>query len=619
MKRKVKSVFLLLIIAGSIKNQGFQYLPGGYNTMTFQGAMAEGQIEMEDMAMANVIQIAKSGGSTYIIKDATARQGIIEETTARKAAITDLREEIAEHYNSNVLPEDKISDVSQRYASGIKYTVNKEDGSVTASGTAIYDAWIHLYPAGSFDAASGVYYLSGCPEGGYIQRLEKTDNVKLIEDTGSGEYGHIDANLNVRVVFIVPQGKSINTTFTPKLTKITESGEKTEAVDLVWDGSKIQYWNNNKEKTDKYYLLGENGAITINSANGYRINCFTIQKGDIYYKNLSGAFTIVADLITGTATTLQNGYGKPTYLHDGHITVDHPVCLFATSNDVQQPLVVNSSEFPSEYIYGIYYEKKHVTVSADGTGDFETLKQGLEFVERYENAIVDVMPGTYDLITEFGNDYFSSMSSSSSEMSGLKIGRGITVNFMPGSKVKCDYTGDNEYARSRFSPFNFSGGKGYTLIGLDLECSNVRYAIHDEANNSDVPYRNQYIDCRIIKDNSENTDWRNPLVIGGGLGVHGHVDIVRCYFKGIEISGIPSGKSVNYHNASSENAKSILYVEGCYFDSPYTVGLSYYGSSQEITRMQVNGCSLPDDPYINREGSASIENVEIQAFCNEIR
>lgn len=532
---------------------------------------------------------------------------------------------LSEYFNMNVLNPSSISDASQRYGSGITYTVDTSNGNVTANGTAIYDAWIHLYPVGTFDASSGgLYYLSGCPSGGsettYYVYLETDSNETLCKDTGKGVFIELASGQSVRVCFLVKAGVSVSSLlFKPQLVKITNEGQTTESIIEMWqNGSQFQYWDNETEETDKYFTVGANGEINKNTSSGYRVNMMLCQPGEIYYKHLSGAFTIIVDMIAKTAVTLQNGYGKTQYIHDGSITVSNPVMIFATSNDVWQPLVTNSPVFPSYYVYGKYCGKRIITVGANG--DFATLKDGIEYAVQFEDAVVNVLAGTYDLITEFGDAYFEALNSNSSELSGIQIGNGITVNFSPKSKVVCNYTGSNQYARIKFSPFNMiPGSKGFTLNGLDLECSNVRYAVHDECNANAAYYENKYIDCKMSKDNSQATGWLNPLVIGGGLGQNGRIEIIRCYFYSETIPPYTTGKSVNYHNASAAGSKSALFVADCFFDGLYTCGLSYYGASTEITEMQVNGCSLPAEPYVNREGAATVENVAIRKFNNEIR
>lgn len=563
--------------------------------------------------MPNIPQI-KIGGTTYNLKDGELSGDVVN-----------LKSSVAKVVDMSILKSSNISDASQRYASGITYTVNKDTGVVTANGTAVYDAWIHLYPVGTFDVSDGgLYYLSGCPSGGgsdiYSLYLETSGNTTICRDIGNGTFINLAQGQSIRIVFTIKTGKTVsNMSFKPSLVKITSNGKTIESLIDMWqNGSQYQYWDDSKQTIDRYYMLGSNGEITVNTSSGYIINTMLCPAGGIFYKHLSGAFTIIVDLVSKTAATLQNGYGKTQYIHNGSITVEHPVMIFATSNDNAHPFVTNSPLFPSSYIYGKYFKEKKITIGQNG--DFATLKDGIAYAVQFEDSVVDVLEGTYDLITEFGSAYFESLGSSSSELSGIQIGNGITVNFSPKSKVVCHYTGSNQYARIKFSPFNMiPGSKGFTLNGLNLECSNVRYAVHDECNANAAYYENKYIDCKMSKDNSQATGWLNPLVIGGGLGQNGRIEIIRCYFYSETIPPYTTGKSVNYHNASTAGSKSSLYITESYFDGIYTCGLSYYGASTEITEMQVSGCSLPAEPYINREGSATIENVSIRKFNNEIR
>lgn len=527
--------------------------------------------------------------------------------------------------NKDVLDHSNLSTASQRANSGIVYNIDKETGLVTAKGTAVYDAWIHLYPIGNIDIdSSAVYNLCGSPSGSasnkYYLYAENSASTAIATDYGNGA---IINSSSFRICFIVKSGQTVDLTFKPRLIKYNPMGFNTENAQSIVINSDIskQYWNNDTEVNNTYFSLSNLGGVTYSSANGYRTNVLGwFPAGTYHYKKLSGAFTIIANANTGEMVTLQGGFGKSQYIHDGNFTVAYPFYMFATSNDDAQPYVSNNSEFPSSYVYGLWNEKgKVININADGSGDYTTLKAGLEEAIKYKDCVVNVGAGTYDLTSEFSSE-IASMDSSSSELSGLQIGNGMTINFSSKALVTFNYTGNNTYVKSRFSPFNMvPGTKGFTLNNLNLECSNCRYAIHDESNANANPYHNKYIDCKITKDNSANASWVNPLVIGGGLGQNGHIDIERCYFKSETISSIASGKQVNYHNASPAGSKSKLFVEGCYFDGIYSVGMSYYGSSTEMTTMQINGCSCPAEPSINQEGSASIVNVELRKFNNTIR
>lgn len=168
----------------------------------------------------------------------------------------------------------------------------------------------------------------------------------------------------------------------------------------------------------------------------------------------------------------------------------------------------------------------------NGTGDFTTLKEALEYSLIHPFTTIYVENGTYDLIEEFGNEYFANFAGGS--RAGLKLDNYVHIIFSSNAKVICNYTGDNDKVKKDFSPFNtIAGGqqeKGFILENLNLECSNVRYAMHDETSGQANPYRNVYKNCRMVIDNSGNTQGY-PQCIGGGLGSSAEIIIENCYFE----------------------------------------------------------------------------------------
>ncbi len=180
----------------------------------------------------------------------------------------------------------------------------------------------------------------------------------------------------------------------------------------------------------------------------------------------------------------------------------------------------------------------------------------------------------------------------------------------------CHYKGDNYNVRHYFSPFNsVDSERGFVLENLNLECSNVRYAIHDETNGQAGFYRNIYKNCRIRLDNSANIDGY-PACIGGGLGSDSEIIIENCFFESIHDDR--TRDIVSYHN--NGNGRSNIVVRGCYFANKDTVRCSYYGASEKISTMIVSGCSLGGAPILSQESPEHTTiNMELIAFGNEIR
>lgn len=250
---------------------------------------------------------------------------------------------------------------------------------------------------------------------------------------------------------------------------------------------------------------------------------------------------------------------------------------------------------------------------------YTTLKDGIDAACAQFNSTLYVDPGTYDLVTEFGAAYFAAIDASSNSKQGLQLGNNVHIIFASNSKVVCNYTGGNPYVHEKFSPFNAAGPYGFTLENLDLECSMVRYCVHDERSVSQEAYRNEYINCRMYCDNRLNTDWASRQCIGGGLGESGEIFINGCYFESEE--SYANNGTVSYHNSSSANAKSHIVVQNSYFGgTSSTVRFGWYGTSTEVTECLVSGNSFSAAPVIRAEtaGSTTV-NMVMYDWNNEVR
>lgn len=260
--------------------------------------------------------------------------------------------------------------------------------------------------------------------------------------------------------------------------------------------------------------------------------------------------------------------------------------------------------------------KLRITV---GVGkDFTKLKDAIEAAmsSTPANTEVVVYPGTYDLIQEFGNEYFEKISGG--ELNGLMVGKGLTLTFLSGSHVTANYTGTNANVMKGFSPFNATEGDIY-IKGLDLACSRVRYGFHDERADNPTPYTTHLRDCKIYMDNTQNTAWSPRQCIGGGLGEHGTISIGRCSFESKDISG----GVVTYHNGSTSECESTITIYDSYFggSSNANVGFGYRGASTHATTINLFGNSWTSTPNLHPE-APSETNVNMKlgrVFNNELR
>ena len=251
-------------------------------------------------------------------------------------------------------------------------------------------------------------------------------------------------------------------------------------------------------------------------------------------------------------------------------------------------------------------------VAKNNEGDFTTLKGCLEYVNLHpsQNFTVLVQRGVYDLIEEFGENYFTT-----NQGVGLILNNNVHVIFSSDSLVKCNYTGDNAEIMSNFAPFNASYNNdhlGFTLENLTLECSNVRYAIHDDTNGQSKPYTNKYINCYIKIDNSNNQHGYKQC-IGGGCGSSSHIIINNCIFESVGADT----EIVTYHNGG--DGKSNVNISNCYFYGKTTCRCSNFGPSTKESILNVNNCSMYYEPRIIDETTGAKKNFRILQFNNEIR
>ena len=257
-------------------------------------------------------------------------------------------------------------------------------------------------------------------------------------------------------------------------------------------------------------------------------------------------------------------------------------------------------------------QSKTLIVAKNDEGDFKKLKDCLEYINtnHLQNYTVLVKRGVYDLIEEFGENYFST-----NQGVGLILNNNVHMIFSSDSLVKCNYTGDNTEIMSKFAPFNSSYNNdhlGFILENLTLECSNVRYAIHDDTNGQSTPYTNKYINCKIKLDNSNNQHGYKQC-IGGGCGSSSYIIINNCVFESVDADT----ETVTYHNGG--DGKSNVYITNCYFAGKTTCRCSNYGPAKEQSILNVNNCSMYYEPHIIDEVSGANKNFTMLQFNNEIR
>lgn len=245
---------------------------------------------------------------------------------------------------------------------------------------------------------------------------------------------------------------------------------------------------------------------------------------------------------------------------------------------------------------------------------YDTLKECIDEATKYMDSIVYVHDGIYDLYKEFGKRYFDNINKYSSNRSGMILKNGIHVIFSNNSKVIFHYKGDNEYVKTKFSPFN-TGDFGFKLENANIECSNCRYCVHDEMHASLFQYKNKYISCNMKMDNSNNTDWNSYQCIGGGLGLNGEIFITNSKFNTVTKVNYPA---VSWHNRGGKMpSRSKICISNCKFGERNTFRLNSYGKFKDMTTAILTHNIFGALVINEKTTKDSCKNTEIIEFDNE--
>lgn len=273
-------------------------------------------------------------------------------------------------------------------------------------------------------------------------------------------------------------------------------------------------------------------------------------------------------------------------------------------------------------IRGSVLNGNNIRVSKDGTGDFAKLTDALAYGMEHENTTIYLDAGEYDLIEELGSDYFANFEYVAYTNMGPMIGNGTQLICSPKAKVTCHYTGDNTEVAMGFSPLNPSAANNkrgigdFTIDGLVLEASNVRYCVHDDIGIQTIPYTHIYKRCQMSLDNTHRlVTPHSHRCIGGGLGVQGTIIVEDCYFDG---AGEADNVALAWHNDNySGNPQSSIVFKNNYFAGVNTIELASIGSQTVKTKCLVTNNSLGSAMVYRRIGE--VDNMEVIAWNNELR
>lgn len=432
---------------------------------------------------------------------------------------------------------------------------------------------------------------------------------------------------------------SVNTTFVQLIA--VDNGLQSQINNIeTWEVSNLvnpsevqlnKYWQgrNSIASVDGYALI----EIPVKAGYPYSVNGY-IDKDFSWYYVSSSTYSAIKDLDEAVYGSSATFIGLKNFVpeYDGFLRITSRNQYIGTSISVVQ-YAEQPSSFSDygDHIFSILYGETvgnivryEVKVKKDGSGDFTKLIDAIYFSNSHPYTTIYVGEGEYDLVDELGNDYFDGINSSSSEVSGLHLYNHVHLIFSSNSIVKCNYTGNNQYVKSRFSAFNAHRGNhdGFIIENINLQCSNIRYCVHDETGGQIAPYKNEYRNCKMYIDNTQNDAWTSEACIGGGLGCASEILIENSWFD----SAITSGwypDVVSYHNTNAIHSpcRSNIVITGCYFAGRSRCCVSHYGTHDEMSQCIISNCSLASAPRVRFEDQTNYpqENFELFSWNNEIR
>ena len=376
---------------------------------------------------------------------------------------------------------------------------------------------------------------------------------------------------------------------------------------------KDTYYNSTTDSTGNHIITVNNLQCNMKTYEPVILN-----KGTYIENNINTTFSFLTEDING-----QNPTKLSSVISESTLKLNKTMYLWISCAKTSTPSLESDNSFndviPVIEDRILRIENRNNVIYCGKGEKFTKLKDAIEEGLKVRGSTI-YANGIFDLIDEFGEDYFTNLDNSS-EKAGIWLYNDIHIIFTSNSRVLCNYTGNNANVNKYFSPFNscndYHGSYGYVVENLNLEASNVRYCFHDEHVNDKIPYFNKYINCRMSLDNSNNTNWQAAQCIGSGLGAYGNIEIDGCIFDSLYNNGVNT-ETVSYHNTSTvSDAKSHISIKNSYILHG-TFAFHSYGATTENTEVEICGCSVEKE-ILETTYEGYHKNINVIKWNNEIR
>lgn len=250
-----------------------------------------------------------------------------------------------------------------------------------------------------------------------------------------------------------------------------------------------------------------------------------------------------------------------------------------------------------------------------GTGyEYTTFSAAIAAASLVETPIVYVHSGTYDLISE-------NQAKASEGHNLIVIEKSMKIVFEPNAKLTALFPSSYEYY-TECSPIHIIGNADVTFEGMNIECSNCLYCVHDESY-GDYTYTHKFINCNM-KYTTQHSDGVRQC-IGGGLGRFCTIIIDGGVYESDTSSFDSQGENelvISYHNGvNNSDNKSVIYVKDLYLKHKGRMEFYHCGHTEIMTDVYVCNCSMGADVTIP-QGSGQyyfVDNMQLFAWNNVVR
>jgi hypothetical protein len=387
-----------------------------------------------------------------------------------------------------------------------------------------------------------------------------------------------------------------------------------------------QFIDTSKATIGKYYdRLSE--SLQISSDTAY-IPKIKIESGKTYY--YKGIFNYYCTVINLDGTkfalsdvTSDNGVaGNLTAVKDGYIYIT----LNVSGGEIIWSPMFCDGFLPDNYIDGHIFNLKidgqgidlgpsvrQVTVKTDGKGDYTGIRQAMDAIspDKYNNYIIEVYPGTYDIKSEYSEEEWVDDGS----FKGLVVKDFVTIRGI-GNKEDIILTAiDTEY-KVNISALNLKNTCG--LENITVKGEKLRYVIHDDyADAGQGEYKRICKNC-IFEGTDLNASYN--VVYGSGLKQGANWIFEQCIFSYTDKS---NGGTFSTHNNTRWERGAKLCFKNCRFKAGtdgtgglFILGTLVTGANGLITNIEIIGSKIKTILFNNQEGIGNL--FTISGYGNDI-